>query len=205
MKKSRFAIFFLCVILLVASLSVFTACAREVEPEPHPMAGTYVGYHSGRIDMQFYMVIEEQTLVAGGKEYARYLDVKFYSAHLDKEIPEVNYATCSDISDILLGANGDNYWAMAGEEYPSLENTHLELWGNLTSKHQGYGNWIVELSSEDRVVLRSKQYGGTITFKRDDISLDDWKGKAYKKTEDGKFIYNGETGELIPYFYEENN
>lgn len=205
MKKSRFAIFFLCVILLVASLSVFTACGRDIEPEPHPLIGTYVGYHSGRIDMQFYMVIEEHTLVAGEKEYARCLDVKLYSAHLDEEIPEVNYATCTDISDILLGASGDNYWAMTGEEYPSLENTHLELWGNLTSKHQGYGNWIVELGSEDRVVLRSKQYGGTITFKRDNISLDDWRTQSYKRDEDGYFHINDATGEYIPYFYEENN
>ena len=97
MKKSRIAIFFLCVILLVASLSVFTACNQkpEDELEPHPIAGIWVGYREGDPNAQFYMVVEA-TLGEKNGEPTYFYKVSSYRAKANLETYIVEYSAINN-------------------------------------------------------------------------------------------------------------
>ena len=200
MKKSRIAIFFLCVILLVASLSAFTACnpEQEDELEPHPIAGIWVGYREGDPNAQFYMVVEA-TLSEKNGEPEYFYRVSSYrvkvisgTTGLTIEFSAINNSTTTGIQ--IIGE----------QEFVSINSYLYEV------NSSAFNAWSVSWLNDDRITLTanySAWYDAPpeYHFKRDAITLEEWQQIAIETNDDGFVIINALTGNPVPYFYEENN
>ena len=197
MKKSRFAIFFLCVILLVASLSVLTACNQEPEDElePHPIAGIWVGYREGDIYAQFYMIVEA-TLGDKNGEPTYFYRVSAYRAKANLETNIVEYSDINNSTTTGINIVGE-------QQFVSINSYLYEV------NSSAFNAWSVSWKNDDRIILtanHSAWYDAPpeYHFKRDTITLEEWQQDAFR-TYEGRFVFNGETDKPFPYFYEENN
>ena len=202
MKKSRFAIFFLCVILLVASLSAFTACNPEPEDKgPNPLVGYYVGYREGSPHFQLFLSIQEVTSMQDGKEHS-YIYANVYIAEAEEDARKPEIRTSDTFAQFSV--EGVSYDSLYIDSYPSTEGKEL----NLRAKFIVYQQlWTVDtrlFESDGRLIL-SNPDENKYHFKKVDISLDEWKTCAYELDENGNFVINGDTDRPEPYFYEENN
>ena len=198
MKKSRIAIFFLCVILLVASLSVFTACNQkpEDELEPHPIAGIWVGYREGDPNAQFYMVVEA-TLGEKNGEPTYFYKVSSYRAKANLETYIVEYSAINNSTTTGIQIVGE-------QEFVSINSYLYEV------NSSAFNAWSVSWLNDDRITLTANSSAWydappEYHFKRDTITLEEWQQIAIETDDDGFIVINGLTGNPVPYFYEENN